>query len=131
MPVFDSVVFDSSIFDALFGVPALFKVTLEREYKKITPGQAVSFSIKITDDSSTPGHKTLFNTATMPQVQIYNPDHSIKVAFTNMINSGVGVYRYDYQTLINDAKGTYTAAFKAINGDKTMLTLPVALYEVY
>lgn len=118
-------------FDVADEIPVFNQVLIQREFKKVEAGQAVAFQVNIQDLTTSLGQRFNFDPATTPQVEIYNPNGSTKVAFTNMSFFGLtGYYTYQHQTLINDAIGIYTARFKAINGSMTSLTDKIAMFEV-
>ena len=127
---FDPLVFDPGIFDAVDVVPSLFKVLVPEQNRYVAAGQGVSVTIYIYNMASSPGVKYLFNPDTIPQVQIYRPDGTTLLAYTNMVQSTTGTYTYQHQVSVNDSKGPYTAQFKAVNGDKTMLSKGIVIFEV-
>lgn len=142
--VFDSNVFDVT-FDIFFGVPALLKVNVEPEFRRVLPGQVVIINAYIVNLAS-PSRRFLFNPDVPPTITILNPDRTIKVANGDMINTSVGVYQYRHQTgiqfdslvfdedafdtLANDAVGVYTGFFTASDGNMFMHSNPQELYEV-
>lgn len=140
MPVFANdptspyVVFDWNTFDWGFSVadiiPVFNKIIMERGFQLVEAGQAVTLLASIQDIMTTPGEKYQYNPSTTPQVQIFNPDGTEKVAFTNMNFIATGLYNYQHQTLVSDQKGVYTARFKAITGTMTGLTDRLAVFKV-
>lgn len=127
---FDPLVFDPGIFDAIDVVPSLFKVLVPEQNRYVAAGQGVSVTIYIYNMASSPGIKYLFNPDTNPQIQIYKPDGTILVTYTDMAQSTTGTYTYQHQTGVNDTKGPYSAQFKAVNGAKTMLSKTMVIFEV-
>ena len=127
---FDPLVFDPSIFDAVNVIPSLFKVLVPEQNRYIAAGQGIPITIYIYNMASSPGAKYLFNPDTTPQLQIYKPDGTTLLTYTNMVQSNIGTYTYQYQTSVNDGKGPYSAQFKAVNGDKTMLSKQIVIFEV-
>ena len=129
MPTFDPLVFDEAMFDASWQTPSMFKVSIEREFVRVVVGQSVPVVLYICESSSTIRNKILFDPATVPQVEMFNPQ-GFTIVFANMINMGMGIYKYTYTVQVGDPVGIYTAAFRATNGDKTMQTTRLALFEV-
>jgi len=129
-PAFDKNAFDVGAFDALYATPLLFKVSISRENRKVALGEAVEVSIELHAVTSD-GKRTGLNTANPPTINIYKPDYTLLVTAVNMYNSGrVGVYGYQHQVLTTDGKGSYTASFKVINGDRTMQSDQMVIFEV-
>jgi hypothetical protein len=103
-------------------IPAFDKIIIERNFQKIALGQAVSLICSIQDITTTPGQHFQFDPSVTPQIEIFNPDNTIKVGFSNMTFISTGVYGYEHQTLYSDQIGMYTARFKAVDGTKTGIT---------
>ncbi len=128
--VFDSNVFDVGVFDALEITPALYKVVVEKMFRKVVPGQSLQMYIYIKNVETTPGRYVDYNPGEIPQVEIYMPNGSIKQAYIDMYNISTGVYGYQHTVGTNDTVGAYTARFKALNGNKVMLTPKIVMFEV-
>lgn len=128
--VFDSNVFDVGTFEALEITPALYKVVVEKVFRKVVPGQSLSMYIYIKNIETTPGRSLDYNPGETPQVEIYTPSGTIKQAFTNMYNISTGVYGYQHTVGVSDVVGAYTARFKALNGGKVMLSPKIVMFEV-
>lgn len=145
MPTLDPLVFDSTVFDALFGVPTLLKVTVDREYRKVVSGAVVIINVYVID-TLRPNHRYLFNPVEGPCITVYYPDKTIKVSNAFMLNMEVGIYQYRHQTgivfddtvfdsavfdIVNpDPIGIYTASFAARDGNSNMKTIPQEVFEV-
>lgn len=128
-------VFDWNVFEWGFHVmdviPNFTRLIVQREFKRVLAGQAVTIECYIEDLMTTPGERFPFNPATTPQIKIYKPDDTVALAYTNMNFSGVtGNYNYQHQILSADQKGFYKAQFKAVNGTMTGETEQVVVFEV-
>lgn len=140
MPVFaatptsNSYAFQSDTFTWGFMVmdvvPTFNKIIMEREFQIVEAGQAVTLVCHIQDIMTTIGERFDFNPSTTPQIEIYNPDGTTKVAFANMNAVSTGFFNYQHQTLAADQKGVYTARFKAVNGTMTGVTDKLAVFKV-
>jgi hypothetical protein len=145
MPTFDQNVFDIATFDALFGIPSLFKVEVERGFRQIVSGQAVVITAFIVNRSN-PRKPYLFNPDNGVQITIYNPDMSIKVQNAPMVIIETGTFQYRHQTgilmdelvfdsntfdiITNDQLGIHTASFTAQDGNMYLRTPKHEIYEV-
>lgn len=144
MPVYDSNVFDIP-FDTMFGIPAVLKVDVPREHRKILSGHVVIvtvFVINVID----PAHKYLFNPSSPPIISIFHPDGTNLIFAAPMFNISTGMYQYRHQTGVRfdsqvldvavfdsgfpDPLGVYTAHFYVSDGPYAALTTPVEIYEV-
>lgn len=128
--VFDPIVFDVGVFDAVNVVPILLKVNIPQGCRKITPGGSFTLAVSIVQKETTPG-----------KVYPLEPDSGVELAlfdkalleiedFTAMFAQGDGVYRFQYQTDVNFIPGPYHIKLRAINGDKTMTTPYMKAFEV-
>jgi len=133
-PTSVQVAFDWNVFDMGFSVmdvvPIFNKIIMEREFQVVEAGQAVTLLASIQDIMTTPGQRFQFNPGTTPQIEIQNPDGTVKVAFANMNFVSTGLYNYQHQTISTDQKGIYTARFKAVNGTMTGLSDKVNVFKV-
>ncbi len=134
-PTSASVGFDWNSFSWGFAImdviPTVNKAIMEREFQKVEAGQAVALIINLQDIMTSPGQRFNFDVTTQPQIEIYNPDNTTKVAFVNMNHIGqVGYYNYQHQTLTTDFTGIYTARFKSVNGTMTCLTDKMVVFEI-
>ncbi len=128
------IAFDPNVFDWSFSImsiiPTFNKVVMEREFQKVEFGQAVNILCSIQDIITTPGQRFQFNPSTIPQVQLYNPDNTIKFAWSNMTFVSTGIYVYQHQTLTTDPIGIYTAQFMAVDGTMTGRTDKRNVFEI-
>jgi len=133
-PTSPSYAFDFNVFDWSFMVmdiiPTFVKIIMEREFQLVEAGQAVTLLASIQDIMTTVGERFNFDPGTTPQIEIYNPNGTTKVAFANMNFVSTGLYNYQHQTLVTDQIGLYTARFKAVNGTMTGLTDKLLVFEV-
>ena len=133
-PTAPSYAFQYDAFDWSFMVmdivPTFNKVIVEREFQAVEAGQAITLVINIQDIMTTLGQRFNFNPGTTPQVEIYNPDGTTKVAFANMNFVLTGIYNYQHQTVSSDQKGDYLARFKAVNGTMTGLSDKMRVFRV-
>lgn len=128
--VFDWNVFDWS-FHIMDAIPTVNKVIVERGFRKVEQGQAVHVVVNIQDIMTTPGARYDFNPGTTPQIEIYNPDRTVKVALSNMVYlARTGHYGYQHQTDADDQVGIYTGRVKAVNGSMTAMSDLMVLFEV-
>ena len=130
MPTFDPLVFDASVFDASYATPLLERVSIHPEYSRVTQGQSVPFRIHLQSVTTTFDKRYDLNTASTPQVELTNPDGTVKQAFIDMLSQGLGWYLYVHNVGVSYQKGSYTVRFKAVNGDKTLLTPKMHLFQV-
>lgn len=145
MPVFDPLVFDFITFDAAYGIPAVLKVDVPREFKKVTSGQIVIINLFVADVSN-PSLKFLYNPDQAPKITMYYPDGTEKIVNGVMTRIDVGVYQYLHQTGIifdstvfdpvvfdtvsTDPIGVYTGIFTIQDGYNFSRTVKYELYEV-
>jgi hypothetical protein len=127
--VLDPNVF-SFAFDIVDIIPALLKVVVEREYKKIAPGQAVETIIHLVDNMTTPGRRYPFTPIDPPTVEIYSPIDTVILAAVAMRQVGDGVFSYSHQTTTGYISGDYSAIFRCSNGDKDMVTSKHVIFTV-
>lgn len=126
---FHDEVFDWS-FEIMDIVPTFDRVLMEREFQLVRAGQAVTVIASIKDIMTTPGQRYQFNPGTTPQIQLYNPDGTVKVAWVNMVFIATGLYNYQHQTTTSDQLGNYTAQFRATNGTMTGITDKLLVFEI-
>jgi hypothetical protein len=130
MPVLDPLVFDVGMFDAAYAVPFMQKAVMQRGYRRTVSGNTVPVLLYIQQGDTTPGRLYSLNPETSTQIQVYNPDGTIKTAYTSMVNKSLGIYEAVILTASGDPKGQYQGDFKMINGDKTTVTEKVRLFEL-
>jgi hypothetical protein len=130
MPTFDPLVFDFGTFDANFAVPVLFRFVVPSDMRKTTPGSAISVFTYIKNVSTTEGRSYLMNPDTSVQIELYKPDTTVLQALATMANQATGLYVYHYQLATNAVVGFYSGKVKAVNGDKTVISPIVKLFEV-
>ena len=145
MPVFDPLVFDPIAFDASYGIPAVLKVDVPREFKRIRSGQVVVINLFVADVSN-PLQKFLYSPDLAPRITVYYPSGVVKVLNTVMTKLDVGIYQYLHQTgvmfdpvvfdpivfdaLSTDPVGVYTGTFTIQDGNNFSQTVKYELYEV-
>lgn len=112
-------------------IPAFIEIIVPREFQRIQLGQDCFVTVKIADIYTTLGIRELFNPASTPQIQIYNPDGTIKTAFTNMTFISTGTYGYQHTTSASDQSGEYTAQFRATNGTVDSITLQQVIFKAF
>ena len=115
----------ASIFPATVPVtdyPVFEKAIVLRSFKKVKLGQAVTISVNIKDILTSPGQRISASSFVLPQIQLYNPDGTVKVSFVNMNWTDAGFYIYQHQTLNTDMAGLYSVRFRAVNITSTALT---------
>jgi len=105
-------------------------VIVDRYFRKIAVGQAVTLLAQVKDISSSPGQRVNFDPVSIPQVAIHNPDGSIKVDFAQCNFVNTGLYNYQHQTLLSDQLGMYTACFRLLNNSKSAVTAERIVFEV-
>lgn len=130
MPTFDPLVFDFGTLDASFAAPVLFRFVVPMEMRKTTPGSAVTMFVYIKNVATTQGRSYLMNPDTSVQIELYKPDTTVLQALANMMNQATGLYIYQYQLATNAPVGMYSGKVKAVNGDKTVISPVVKLFEV-
>lgn len=160
MPFFDTLpltnVYDSNVFDwshhIMDIVPTFNKVIMEREFQLVKLGQAVTLLCNVQDIMTTPGQRFQFDPDNRPEIQVYNPDDTIRVAWATMNFVATGQYNYQLQTLgpgytvvfdelvfdedvfatetVLDVVGVYTAHFRAQHGTMKGITARVVVFEV-
>ena len=122
-PTSNSYAFDHLAFDWAFSVmdvvPTFNKIAMQRGFKKIARGQAITIHAYIEDIMTTPGLRFPMDPTSLPTVTLYNPDGTLYLAESNMTKVSIGVYEYRLQTTVNDQVGLYSAKFKAVNGTMT------------
>lgn len=160
-PTSISVGFDWNSFSWGFAmmdaIPTVNKTIIEREFQRVEIGQAIALIINLQNIMTSPGQRFNFDVFTPPQVEIYNPDNTVKVPFADMNHIGqVGYYNYQHQTTLGgtfgggfdplsfdplsfatttfiiaaDQTGIYTARFQAVNGTMTCFTDKMVVFEV-
>lgn len=130
MPTFDPNVFDQGVFDSIFAIPLLYKVYLSRESRVVSLGESVNFTIHLMQNMTTFGRRFDIIPDTSVEVELSNPDKTVNTAFADMEHLTDGKYFYVHDVGISDQVGAYSARFKAVNGDKIMLTPKMTLFEV-
>jgi len=130
MPTFDPLVFDFGTFDSSFPTPVFFRFVVPLEMRKTTPGSAVTIFTYIKNVDTTQGRSFLMNPDTSVQIELYKPDTSVLLALANMTNQATGLYIYQHQLATNAPVGMYGGKVKAVNGDKTVISPIVKLFEV-
>src|SRR6266446_2508435 len=104
MPALDKLVFDVGVFDGLYAIPLLYKVSINREHRKVAAGEAVEITIHIQGGISN-GQRYSLNPATLPTINIYKPDFTLLVTAADMYNNGeVGLFTYQHQVSVNDVR---------------------------
>jgi len=127
---FDPVAFDFAfaIFDA---IPVFNKTIIPRGMQKVEAGQAIAIMVQVQTVMSLIGERFNFNPDHNPDVQLYNPDGTVKVAWSSMNYIGnVGYYIYQHQTIQADQVGSYSGRFRATNGSMTALSDLQVLFTV-
>lgn len=130
MPTFDPLVFDFGTFDASAPTPVLFRFVVPSDMRKTTPGSAVTIFTYIKNVDTTEGKSYLMNVDTSVQIDLYKPDTTPLVTLANMANQATGLYIYQHQLATNAVVGMYSGKVKAVNGDKTVISPIVKLFEV-
>jgi len=130
MPTFDPLVFDFGSFDSSFATPVLFRFIVPPEMRKTTPGSAVTIFTYIKNVDTTEGKQYLMNVDTSVQIDLYRPDTTALVTLGSMTNQATGLYIYQLQLATNAPVGMYGGKVKAVNGDKTVISPTVKLFEV-
>ena len=130
MPVFDPLVFDFGTLDSSFPTPVVFRFVVPSEMRKTIPGSAVSIFVYIKDVDTTQGRNFLMNPDTSVEIELFAPDTSVLLNLAAMRNQATGLYSYQLQLAANAPKGMYGGLCKAVNGDKTVITPTVKLFEV-
>jgi len=130
MPVLDPLVFDVGMFDAAYAVPFMQKAVMQRGFRRSSGGNTVPLLLYIQQGDTTPGRLYSLDPETSTQIQVYSPDGTIKTAYTNMVNKGLGIYEAVVPTSSSDPKGQYSADFKMVNGDKQTTTEKVRIFEL-
>jgi hypothetical protein len=130
MPTFDPLVFDFGTFDSSFPAPVFFRFVVPMEMRKTTPGSAVTMFVYIKNVDTTQGRSFLMDPDTSVQIELYKPDTTVLVALANMMHQATGLYLYQHQLAINAPIGMYGGKVKAVNGDKTVISPVVKLFEV-
>lgn len=128
-PPFDYNVFDWTFLMADI-IPIFENIDVYPINRIIEQGQAVVVVCRILDTMTTPGAKLLFDPGTTPQIQIFNPDDTTKVALTDMNFVSTGLYNFQHQTLTSDTIGVYTALFTAVDGTMTGLTERYSIFTL-
>lgn len=126
---FQSDAFQPYAFQAFDAIPTVTDVVIPREFREIQRGQDIFVTIKIADVYSVEGDRVLFDPNTLPSIQIYNPDGTIRTAYTAMIFLSLGTYGYQFDSLVTDQQGLYTGQFQITNGGATGITRTMALFE--
>jgi hypothetical protein len=127
-----TAVFDWNVFDFAFDIydetPFFNKIVVARAYRQVQRGQAISLYANVQYNSLYQNRD--FDLATPPQIQIYNPDDTILLAFFDMNFAGTaGHYNYQHQVEASDQLGIYTAQFMAVNGTMTALTEKLNIFK--
>ena len=127
-------VFDWNVFEWGFDVmdipPAFKSIAIEPEFGIVEAGQAVAVVATIVDLTTTLGETIPFDPATLPEIEILNPDDTVKVAFTDMNFVETGKYQYQHQTLSTDQTGAYSVRLRAVDGTMTGLTTKTVAFVV-
>lgn len=130
MPTYDPLVFDFGTFDSSFPIPVFFRFIVPPDMRKTTPGSAVTIFTYIKNVDTTQGRQYLMNPDTSVQIDLYKPDTTALVTLGAMMNQSTGVYLYQHQLATNAPLGMYGGRVKAVNGDKTVISPIVKLFEV-
>src|SRR5437762_14180355 len=125
---FDKGAFSSAFFSTDV-TPVFGLIRVDKEYRRVKAGSSVTVTVYLDDVETTPGRRFAFNAVNAPQIQVYNPDGTIKQAYTDMFNVELGVYEYQHVSLTGDSIGAYSASFKAVNGGETTITPSVGIFE--
>jgi len=128
--IFDPNVFDTGVFDTTYAVPFMQKAVIGRGFHRLVAGSSLPIQLYIQEGDTSPGRLFSLNPETSVQVQLYNPDGTVKVPYASMTNMALGVYAYQHTTLVGDSKGKYEMDFKMVNGDKTTITDKMLVCEV-
>ena len=117
-------------FQIMDTIPTFVEFPIARHFKKIHAGQAVLLPARVADIYTSEGVKLPFNPSSPPQIQIYYPDGTIKVPYTDMVFLNTGLYGYEHQSSGVDPVGVYTGDFSATNGQYTSVTVEIMLFEI-
>lgn len=153
-----TAVLDKNVFD--FGyhiadsIPAVWKVSVAREYQMIQAGQTVNIVVHICDNMSTYGRRYPFNPAVYPVMILFDPlgnvigpyegytfdpfasdaltmDTIATLAdFFTTAQIGTGQYSFTYTTHDDALPGLYSSRFFAVNGTAQMWTRKQGVYTI-
>lgn len=128
--VFDSNVFDVSIFDATMLTPVIVKLAVPKEMHVAEFGMTVMIFAYIYQYETSPGTAVPFNLTVAPTIQVYDPFDYSPVDFQPMLHADDGVYRYQYTVPYNGWAGAYSARVHAINGTVETLSKKAVVFTV-
>lgn len=111
-------------------IPSVKKLIITPENKIVSLGQAVVITCVVVENSTTIGQEFNFNPDNPPDIEIYNPDGTVKQAYASMNFIQDGYYIYQHQVATNDQKGFYTGKIKCSNGSMLCETEQLGLFRV-
>ena len=117
-------------FQSMDVIPTFIEFIVPKEHRIVKAGHDVLVVVKIADLYSTLGIRELFDPSSTPQIQVYFPDGTIAIAYTNMTFMDVGTYNYVYTTIASDPVGEYTAQFQATNGSVDSVSPLVKIFTM-
>lgn len=106
---------------------AIRSIAVPRQHRQIAQGQSVDIYAYISDVGLT---DILVNPMDTPLITLYAPDGTVLVSDADMVNNGVGVWHYVYQTTMASALGIYTATIKAIDDSDVAVTDKRMVFKV-